>query len=194
MAIDPHNLPADAAALHQIVLQLLQVVEDKDRLLERVQRQLEQLLRQRYGPKRERIDENQLFLYATQIVAAGQARAAEATPTDSAAQETPAASAMSPAQRRGHGRKPLPASLERKLVVFDLEESKRQCPQCQAALQKIGEDVSERLEFVPASLHVIEEVRPKYACAKGCCLVAARSRRRRSRRAWRGRACWRTWR
>jgi len=90
MAIDPHNLPADSAALHQIVLQLLQVVEDKDRLLERVQRQLEQLLRQRYGPKRERIDENQLFLYAAQIVAASQSRAAaEATPTDSAGQETP---------------------------------------------------------------------------------------------------------
>jgi hypothetical protein len=55
MAIDPHNLPESRAALHQIVLQLLQVAEDKDRLLERVQRQLEQLLRQRYGPKRERL-------------------------------------------------------------------------------------------------------------------------------------------
>jgi hypothetical protein len=55
MAIDPHNLPEGTAALHQIVLQLLQVVEDKDRLLERLQRQLEQLLRQGYGPKRERL-------------------------------------------------------------------------------------------------------------------------------------------
>src|SRR5258708_36500414 len=89
MAIDPHNLPEGKAALHQIVLQLLQVVEDKDRLLERVQRQLEQLLRERYGPKRERIDENQLFLYAAQIVAASQARpAAEATPTHPAGKET----------------------------------------------------------------------------------------------------------
>jgi hypothetical protein len=31
MAIDPHNLPESRAALHQIVLQLLQVAEDKDR-------------------------------------------------------------------------------------------------------------------------------------------------------------------
>ena len=29
------------------------------------------------------------------------------------------------------------------------------------------------LEFVPASLHVIEEVRPQYACASGCGVVAA---------------------
>jgi transposase len=133
MAIDPHNLPQEADALRQMVLELLQLVEDKDRLLERVQRQLQQLLRQRYGPKRERIDENQLFLYAAQIVAAGQAGAAAPTTADSAAEETPAASA-SQAQRRGHGRKPLPASLERKRVVFDLEESQRQCPQCQTAM------------------------------------------------------------
>jgi len=172
MAIDPHNLPQEATALRQMVLELLQLVEDKDRLLERVQRQLQQLLRQRYGPKRERIDENQLFLYAAQIVAASQAQAAPTTAA-SAAKETPAASATSTAQRRGHGRRPLPASLERKRVVFDLQESQRQCPQCQTAMRKIGEDVSERLEFVPACLHVIEEVRPKYACSKGCGVVAA---------------------
>lgn len=34
--------------------------------------------------------------------------------------------------------------------------------------QRIGEDISERLEVIPASLQVIEEVSPKYACAKGC--------------------------
>ena len=38
---------------------------------------------------------------------------------------------------------------------------------------QIGEDISERLEFIPASLQVIEEVRPKYACARGCGVVAA---------------------
>src|SRR5260370_36421775 len=40
-------------------------------------------------------------------------------------------------------------------------------------MQRMGEDVSERLEFAPASLHVIEEVRPKYACVRGCGVVAA---------------------
>jgi hypothetical protein len=61
MEIDAHNLPEEAGLLRQIVLQLLGVVDEKDRLLERVQHQLQQLLRQRYGPKRERVDENQLF-------------------------------------------------------------------------------------------------------------------------------------
>jgi Transposase C of IS166 homeodomain len=40
--------------------------------------QLAQLLRNRYGQKRERIDENQLFLFAAQIIAASQ-RASAAT-------------------------------------------------------------------------------------------------------------------
>ena len=70
MEIDPHHLPAEVNLLQQIVLQLLQAVEDKDQLLGRLQHQLAQLLRYRYGQKRERIDENQLFLFAAQIIAA----------------------------------------------------------------------------------------------------------------------------
>ena len=174
--VDPHDLPSEVDLLQQIVLQLLQAVEDKDQLLARVQHQLAQLLRYRYGQKRERIDENQLFLFAAQIIAASQ-RASTASSS-----EEPAADSSSRAdgeekkekpERRGHGRKALPESLERRRVVFDLEESQRQCGQCQTPMHKIGEDVSERLEFIPASLQVIEEVRPKYACAKGCGVVAA---------------------
>src|SRR5208283_1484818 len=107
MTIDPHHLPDDAAVLRQIVLHLLQMVEDKDRLLERVQHQLEQLLRHRYGQKREHIDENQLFLFAAHIVAAMQAGTAPAaTPSSDSAAPPDAAAAKKP-QRPGHGRKPL---------------------------------------------------------------------------------------
>jgi len=170
--IDPQQLPEDAALLRQIVLQLLQAVEDKDRLLERLRHQLEQLLRNRYGPRRERVDENQLFLFAAQILAASQK---EPAVPDAAEPPSPDSSAAGTgkAKQNGHGRKPLPETLERRRVVFDLDESKRQCPHCQKPMKRIGEDVTERLEFVPASLHVIEEVRPKYACANGCTVAAA---------------------
>src|SRR5215471_76466 len=70
MEIDPYHLPAEVNLLQQIVLQLLQAVEDKDQLVARLQHQLAQLLRYRYGQKRERIDENQLFLFAAQLLAA----------------------------------------------------------------------------------------------------------------------------
>jgi transposase len=172
MEIDPNHLPEEAGILRQIVLQLLGVVEEKDRLLERVQHQLKQLLRHRYGQKRERVDENQLFLFAAQIVAASQRQAVEAMAAKSPSSQPPAGDKAKP-KRNGHGRKPLPASLERRRVVFDLDESQRQCPHCHSEMQRIGEDVSERLEFVPASLYVIQEVRPQYACKKGCAMAAA---------------------
>ena len=176
MEIDPQHLPAEVNLLQQIVLQLLQAVEDKDQLVVRLQHQLAQLLRYRYGQKRERIDENQLFLFAAQLIAASLPAnpipSSEESAADSASGSDRKEKTEKP-ERRGHGRKPLPKSLARRRVVFDLEESQRKCQHCCTPMQKIGEDVSERLEFIPASLQVIEEVRPKYACAKGCGVAAA---------------------
>jgi transposase len=40
-------------------------------------------------------------------------------------------------------------------------------------LKRIGEEVSERLEYVPASLLVIPEACQKYACPRGCTVVTA---------------------
>jgi transposase len=77
------------------------------------------------------------------------------------------------AQPPGHGRQRLPESLARKRVVFDLGEDERRCPHCQGELRHIGEEVSERLEYVPASLYVIEEAWQKYACRKGCAVLTA---------------------
>jgi transposase len=165
MEIDPNQLPNDAAALREMVLGLLQELETKERDLARVRHMLEQLLRWRYGQKRERVDENQLFLFAVGMVPSGQDQAAAPAP-----QASPTAP---PAERRGHGRQRLPESLERRRVVYDLNQQERQCPQCHGELKHIGEEISERLEFVPASLHVIQEACQKYACAKGCTVVTA---------------------
>ena len=47
------------------------------------------------------------------------------------------------------------------------------CPQCQGELRKLGEDVSEMLEYVPASFVVIRHVRTKLSCTKCDCIVQA---------------------
>ena len=164
MEIDPNQLPNDAAALRQMVRSLLEEVEAKERRLRQLQHWVEQLLRARYGPRRERVNENQLFLFAVALVSAGR----EAPPPPE-----PPPPKVPPAQRPGHGRQRLPKKLERRRVVYDLEATKRQCPQCQEELKRIGEEVSERLEYVPASLMVIQEACQKYACAKGCTVVTA---------------------
>jgi len=64
------------------------------------------------------------------------------------------------------GRRPLPANLPRKQVIIDLTDAAKICP-CGCTLSLIGEDKSEQLDFVPATLQVIETIRLKYAC-KGC--------------------------
>jgi hypothetical protein len=170
MTFDPDNLPDDVAALREMLLgAMAQLDATREQLaakeyeLQRVRHWLEQLLRHRYGQKRERVDENQLFLFAVELASTRQDAPPESRPTSSAARPTP----------QGHGRQRLPRSLERRRVVFDLAADQRRCPECQSELKHIGEEISERLEYVPASLHVIEEACQKYACAKGCAVVTA---------------------
>jgi len=62
-------------------------------------------------------------------------------------------------------RKPLPPHLPREERVH--VPASDACPDCGGNLKHLGEDVSEQLEYVPASFRVIRHVRPKLACA--CC-------------------------
>lgn len=63
-------------------------------------------------------------------------------------------------------RKPLPESLPRIEVLHDIDESQKVCG-CGAELSRIGEDVCEKLDIIPAKIQVIRHIRPKYAC-KSC--------------------------
>jgi transposase len=65
--------------------------------------------------------------------------------------------------RKKAGRTPLPAELPRVDVVHDIPEDQKQCA-CGSELSRIGEEVSEQLNYVPARLEVIRHIRPKYAC------------------------------
>ncbi len=59
-------------------------------------------------------------------------------------------------------RRALPAHLPRQDVVH---ETAYTCPGCGAALRRLGEDVSEMLEYIPGRYQVIRHVRPKFCCA-----------------------------
>lgn len=71
MQFDRNNLPEDLAALRQMVVSLLEELDARERHLRRMQHPLEQLLRWHYGQRRERVDENQLFLFAVGMVSTG---------------------------------------------------------------------------------------------------------------------------
>ena len=61
-------------------------------------------------------------------------------------------------------RKSLPRTLPHEVIEFDSDDYEKQCAGRKNSLHEICEDRSEKLEFTPAALKVLEYVRPKYAC------------------------------
>ena len=73
---------------------------------------------------------------------------------------------MVPAHKRKKpGRKPLPENLPRIEKIHDLTEKEKTCD-CGAMMDRIGQEVSEKLDITPAKIIVIRHIRPKYACKK----------------------------
>lgn len=160
-------LPDDLDTAHRQIREQAETLRQQGQLIARLQHQIEQLLRQRYGKKGEKVDPDQLLLFAKDILAQAEPMAPAPQPAEPAAAK-PGSS--------NHGRKPLPAGLPRKRIVHDVAPGDRACPECGAERRPMGEEVREQLEYVPASLIVLEHVRPKYACS-GCAahvVIAAR--------------------
>jgi transposase len=174
MALDLSNLPEDAATLRAMLVaeNALRIAADETAERERLARiaaelardaanaRIEQLdahiallNRNRFGARSEKLDPDQLNLG---LEDAEQELAAVAAEVD--AKLTPAARAARPRRNRGN----LPAHLPRIERVIDLDDTA--CPCCRGELHRIGEDVAERLDIVPAQFRVIVTRRPKYAC------------------------------
>jgi transposase len=85
---------------------------------------------------------------------------------DSAVLEALSESIDNKASTAKRGRKRLPNHFIRENVIHDLSDAEKQCA-CGCQLSKIGEEVSEQLEVIPAQLKVLRHVRYKYAC-RGC--------------------------
>lgn len=154
---DPKNLPKDPVVLQELILQLLGLLGEKDRRIETLTTWLADLRRHQFGRKTESLsDENQRLLgFLIEGVAARKPEPIVQPPP------TPPAP---PQQKKGHGRAPIPKELPRDVVVHDVPEGKRRCECCRKKLVPIGQVSSERLEYVPASAHVIQDVRIKYGC------------------------------
>ena len=149
----PTDLPEDVALCHAMIGQLYGTVSEQQRRLAQLEHQLALLLRAHCGPRSERIDPAQLALFET-------TSAEEPAPPPIEEQK------VREHVRRGGGRQMLPTDLPRKRVEHALSPEQLPCPCCGKERTKFAEEISEQLEFVPASLHVIEHVRFKYACKR----------------------------
>ena len=146
------SLPTDPDALRALLLaERVRHVEE----LERLTAIIRELQRHRFGRRAERLDPEQLAL-ALEEVEQTLAAADAAAENDTAAQKQPTP------RRRAINRGALPPHLPREEIVIDVED--KTCPCCGGLKHRIGEDVSERLDVIPAQFKVIVTHRPKYAC------------------------------
>ncbi len=84
--------------------------------------------------------------------------------SEEASQEPPKETITVPEHtRKKRGRKPLPDNIPRENIYHDISEDEKDCA-CGSSLSHIGEEVSEKLDYVPAKLKVQRHVRYKYAC------------------------------
>ena len=159
MTQTPPPLPTDLATAHQLIAELCAVLHDKDLRLEQLRYQLECLKRRVFGSRSEKVDATQLLPFLQEL----QALQAQAPQTP---QPAVAESASAP-KTNGHGRRKPPVELPRRRIEHPVEESEKTCPECGGEKQKIGEEVTTQLDYIPAQAWIIEHVRPKLACP--CC-------------------------
>ncbi|GAA4325330.1 IS66-like element ISEc8 family transposase [Pigmentiphaga soli] len=149
--------PTDREAALQAVIDALKQENDYLRW------QLARARRERFGRSSERGDLlGQLPLYE---------EPAQAVP-EAMGQTIAAKRVARSARRAGQSRPSLPDTLPREEIVHAASDDCA-CPACGGALKPLGEDVSEVLEYVPASFKVVRHVRPKLACGRCDVIVQA---------------------
>lgn len=116
---------------------------------------LVQLKRLKFGKSSEKLDRDQLALAFEDLVQ-GLAE------IEQAEERADPDLKVHRGRERREKRPSLPDHLPQIEVVLEPEE--RTCPCCSGTLHRIGEDVSRRLDVVPAQYRVIVTRRPKYAC------------------------------
>lgn len=149
------QLPDDPEVLKRMILELLATLQREQHDKQQLRDRLDLLLRRLYGPRSERVNPDQLLLFAEPDPAA--------TTVPSASPAPEAAPAASPRRSQPHGRRRLPENLPRRLVHHELSESERRCACGQLRLD-LGADVSEQLDWQPASFFVWQHHVHKYLC------------------------------
>jgi transposase len=166
VAIDPKHLPEDPRVLQQMVLDLMAQLDRESTERTKIETLLRELLDARRSRKSEQLSADQLALFAEllqarqeQVESSGKGDGSD----DDAAGGAGAGGNAAP-KKSGGGRQSLPKDLQRERIVHDLAEEEKHCATCQKDLRPIGEETSERYEYIPAQLKVVEDVCKKYAC------------------------------
>ena len=157
MALRLEDLPSDAARLTEMVLSL-------DAENERLRTIVATFKDMVFGSRSEKaavVAADQFALDLADVVT-------DVTPTAANDDDAPSQPVILANKSRNKARRnigALPKHLPRCEQLIEPETTI--CPCCQGNLHRIGQDVSEVLDLIPAILRVLRMIRPKYAC-RGC--------------------------
>jgi transposase len=157
------SLPDDPQALKQIILNLSRERDDWHVKFLRVETELLRLRKWYYGPRADRLqtpgDVAQLLLGFGEQLESRPVNPEDLPPGEPLAE-------VGTVRRVRRGRRNLAAFDQLPVIrkVHDLAEGDKPCPCCGKTREKIGEESSWQVEFIPGRFERIEHVRCKYAC------------------------------
>lgn len=165
MSLDVSSLSENTADLKTLLISLAAShadLQEKEQSyqsrIEYLEERIRLLQNELFGRKTEKLpkeDRNQLFLF-------NEVESEKEVQDNSLPDEI----IIAQHSRKKRGRKPLPEDLPRIEVIHDLAEAEKVCD-CGIHLSRIGEQVCEKLDIIPAKVRVIRHIRYKYAC-KSC--------------------------
>jgi transposase len=145
-----------------------QGIKWRDAKIESVMFQLAKLKAWRFGAKTERMNAEQREIFEETFAADHASLEAQlAALQGSTPNGAPGAGAPEDKKRRRPKREALPEHLPRVEQRIEPEDTNCPTPECAKPMVRVGEDISERLDIVPAQFFVQRQIRGKWACR--CC-------------------------
>ena len=154
------TLPTHVPALQQLVL-------EQQHMIETLKEQLRLSIRRQFGARNEFVNVDQLGLFALtsnddSALIEIDFGTAEVVSITTAADDN---NNKLPAERKKAIR--ILKDLPREIRIIDIPDSEKMSSCCGGALHPMKEESAEHLEYIPATLKIIETRRKKYACS-GC--------------------------
>jgi transposase len=159
--LDRETLQAMLVAEHEEHIATQARLQSRESEIEHLKLLLIQLRRMQFGRKSEKL-ERQIEQLELRLEDLQQSQPSESAPASEGPQPSAAAASTAIDTAAKPARRALPAHLPRTTQTHQPKSTT--CLECGGELRKLGEDISEILDYLPANFVVIRHVRPKLSC------------------------------
>ena len=132
-------------------------IADKSQRIKQLEDMVRELRHQKFGSSSEKTsaDQQQLFNEAEELLDEENVESQNETV------------AVPEYKRQKKKRTSIPDDLPRKVIIYDLPDAEKVCPNDGTALNYIGDETHTQVDIIPAQVNAIVHTRKKYACP--CC-------------------------